>query len=237
MDIVYTVKYTDKNEELIYSLRSLCNLPHDRVYFVGGCPEGINKKAIRHIPVPALEHKYDTTTNNLCEVCKLEELSDNFIWMNDDFFILQKIENPIKELYLNKGNMELSISSFLKRNGKLTSYMCGTEHTFKYLKSIGVKDPLNYELHTPYVYNKYNVRSMFNISGMISVPRIQPRSVYGNLYIKHSTTVSDCKIFRKTVVDYNELSTRKFLSSSDVTWPKVREFLDSRFKEKCKYEL
>lgn len=238
MDIVYTVKYADRNEELTYSLRSLANVPHGRVYFVGGCPEGINTKKIEHVPVPALNSKYDTTTNNLYEICKLEELSDNFIWMNDDFFILQKVADPIKEFRLHKGYINSNILDYRERNGgKLSKYMTGVENTYRYLVDRGVRVPLDYELHIPCVYNKYNVRSMFNLPGIFTVPMLQPRSVYGNLYSKSLTEVRDCKILRKTVVDYNELSTRKFLSCSDETWIKIKEFLSVRFKDKCEYEI
>lgn len=40
-DIVYFVKESDENEELRYSLRSLKNFPHKRVWFYGGCPKGL----------------------------------------------------------------------------------------------------------------------------------------------------------------------------------------------------
>lgn len=238
MDIVYTLKQSSKNEELTYSLRSLVNLPHDKIYFVGGHPSGINMHKIKYIPTPVLDSKYDTTTNNLCVISKLEELSDNFIWMNDDFYILQEIQNPVKELSLHKGFLTSNISEFKSRNGgKLTNYMRGVEHTCEYLKPLGVKLPLDYELHTPFIYNKYNVRSMFNLPGIFTVTSLQPRSVYGNLYTKHSIEHSDCKILRNTIVNYDKLSSWKFLSSSDQTWPKVKDFLSSKFKEKSEYEL
>lgn len=238
MDVVYTVKYSEVNEELLYSLRSLCNVPHERVYLVGGRPNGINKDNVIHVPVPSMTSKYDTTTNNLYEICKSEELSDNFIWMNDDFYILHKIEDPVKELKLHKGYLNSNIEEYRARNaGRLSKYMYGVEQTCEYLKSIGVKTPYDYELHIPFVYNKYNVRSMFNLSGIFTIPMLQPRSVYGNLYTKNCTETKDCKILRATVVDNADLSSRKFLSSSDKTWVKVKDFLAEKFKEKCEYEL
>ena len=38
MDAVYYVRPGDRNDELRYSLRSLANLPHDRVWIVGHTP-------------------------------------------------------------------------------------------------------------------------------------------------------------------------------------------------------
>ena len=40
-DVVYFVKDTKENEELRYSLRTLKNFPHAKVWFYGGCPEGL----------------------------------------------------------------------------------------------------------------------------------------------------------------------------------------------------
>lgn len=40
-DIVYFVKESKTNEELRYSLRTLKNFPHRKVWFYGGCPEGL----------------------------------------------------------------------------------------------------------------------------------------------------------------------------------------------------
>ena len=49
-DIVYFVKNTEENEELIYSLRSVDkNFPFNKVWFFGGCPKGLTPDV--HIPV------------------------------------------------------------------------------------------------------------------------------------------------------------------------------------------
>lgn len=238
MDIVYTVKNTPTNEELIFSLRSLRNLPHDRVYFVGGCPANINRAKVKVVFTEVQATKYKSTTHNLAAAVEIKNLSENFIWMNDDFFILQKIEDPLKELNLNRGTIQQVMDSFLERNeNRLTKYMYGAQQTLRYLQRIGIKDPLSYELHTPFIYNKHNVKQMFALSGIDRVPVLHKRSVYGNLFMKDSTYARDVKVLRATPVNFEEWSTRKFLSSSDITWGKVKPFLQSIFKEKCEYEL
>ena len=237
MDVVYTLKYSETNEELLYSIRSLCNIPHDVVYIVGGCPSGLNVKKLVHIPIPAMSSKYDTTLNNLYEISKLEDLSENFIWMNDDFFILQKISNPVKELNLCQIQMKEWVISFMKRNLRLTKYMYGVQQTSLYLNRIGIKNPVGYELHIPFIYNKSNVKTMFSLSGIGKVPNLQPRSVYGNMFLKESVESKDVKILRNSVVDFSLIDKQKFLSSSDITWPKVKPYLQRKFKNKCVYEL
>lgn len=237
MDIVYTVKQERENEELTYSLRTLINLPHDRVYIVGGCPENINKAKITYVPTTTQSTKYKTTAVNLKVVSEIQDLSENFIWMNDDFFILQKISDPIKELNLCQIQMKEWVSSFIKRNLRLTQYMYGVKQTALYLNRIGIKNPVGYELHIPFIYNKSSVKTMFSLSGIDQVPLLQPRSVYGNMFLKDSVESKDVKILRNSVVDFSVIDKQKFLSSSDITWPKVKPYLQRKFKNKCVYEL
>lgn len=238
MDIVYTVKNTPTNEELIFSLRSLRNLPHDRVYFIGGCPANINRAKVKVVFTEVQATKYRSTTHNLAVAAGLDKLSEDFIWMNDDFFILQKIADPLNEFNLNKGTIQQVLHNFLEKNEHhLTKYMYGAQQTMEYLHRIGIKDPLSYELHTPFIYNKSKVRQMFALSGIDKVPILHKRSVYGNMFIQGSTYARDVKVLRASPVDFQEWSSRKFLSSSDITWSKVKPFLQARFKEACEYEL
>ena len=65
-DIVYFVKDTKINEELRYSLRSLKNFPHGKVWFYGGCPEGL--KPDYHIKI---EQDQPTKWANIFKMFKL----------------------------------------------------------------------------------------------------------------------------------------------------------------------
>ena len=46
LDVVYCVKELITNEELRYSLRSLRNLPHRKVWIFGGCPKWVNTEEV-----------------------------------------------------------------------------------------------------------------------------------------------------------------------------------------------
>ena len=76
MDIVYLVKDCTENEELTYSLRSLVNIPHDRVFIVGGCPRNIDTSKVIHFPILQTDTKYKNTTNNLKLICNQDNLSE-----------------------------------------------------------------------------------------------------------------------------------------------------------------
>ena len=234
MDILYLVKECDTNEELVYSLRSLVNLPHNRVFFVGGCPKGLQD--IIHIPVKQAADKYQNSLDNLITACKDERLSNDFILMNDDFFILKKI-NDLQELNLNRGKVEVVYNWYMRRYPNETIYMNGMRQTLQYLQSLGVKNPLSFELHFPMLMNKENILKMFKLKGIEKLSLIHKRTLYGNLYIGDSKFNEDNKILgdNKAFVP-GEQQDKKFLSCSDKGWQKIKKFISDKFSTPSIYE-
>lgn len=90
-DIVYFVKDTKVNEELRYSLRSLKNFPHNKVWFYGGCADGL--KPDYHIEV---DQDQPTKWQNIFKMFKLacsnKDITKNFWLFNDDFFVMKPID-------------------------------------------------------------------------------------------------------------------------------------------------
>lgn len=234
MDILYLLKESNVNEELIYSLRSLVNLPHEQIFFAGGCPKGI--KNIIHIPVEQNKDKHQNSTNNLIAACKDERLSNNFILMNDDFFILNPIKNPAEELNLNRGEIQEVYQDYTTRYLNETTYMIGMRHTMLLLQNLGIKNPLSFELHIPMILNKDKVLEMFSIKGLESIPVLHKRSLYGNLYIKHSKYTEDNKILSKSDFSPQEMENKKFLSCSDKGWGRIKEYITDKFSISSIYE-
>ena len=83
MDVVYIFKEDAENnsEDLRYSLRSLRNLPHNKVFIAGDKPAWATN--IRHIPVAQTKTKGENWSMNLSATVKSLEVSDNFLMMND----------------------------------------------------------------------------------------------------------------------------------------------------------
>ena len=234
MDIVYSLKNASSNPELTYSLRSLINVKHDRVFLVGGCPSNINKKEVIHIPTVQSKIKWQNSTNNFKLACMDSRLSNDFILMNDDFFILKPID-PLTDLNLHRGTIKKVYTYYvelMKREGQWTR---GMRETSTILKMHGIENPLSYELHIPMLVNKMKYLKLFEIVGKDITPYIQPRSLYGNLYYKNSSYIDDVKLL--TGKPFDELNLGKFLSCSDATFKRINSFLDKTFKTKCKYEL
>lgn len=89
VDIVIPYKKSYTNE-LMYTLRSLKNIPHRNVYIIG---DKTNYR-VKHIPYTHTSDIAKNTYNILRIAAETKEVSSNFIWMHDDMMFLQ----PLKEL-------------------------------------------------------------------------------------------------------------------------------------------
>lgn len=87
MDIVYVVREGEKNDNLRYSLRSLKNIPHDDVYIIGHKPEWV--KNVKYINrMQRVRNKFQNISRNMWLATKTSSISDDFIYMDDDFALL-----------------------------------------------------------------------------------------------------------------------------------------------------
>ena len=234
MDIVYLVKQCQTNDELTYSLRSLKNLPHNRVFIVGGCPTNINKSKIIYKPILQNQSKYKNTTYNLKQICQDKDLSDDFILMNDDFFVLKPISDLVNELNLCRGTIKDVLADYKSRYGVMNDYTNGMKQTMIFLQDIGILEPLSYELHIPMIINKQKFLKMFELPYINSIKVLHKRSLYGNLYNKDSKPILDVKVLASYFLP---LGSDKFLSTEDNSWPIVKTYVGRLFPNKCEYEI
>lgn len=230
MDIVYFVREGDENEELKYSLRSLSNLPHNTVHIVGYKPSWVQN--VNHIDIAQDKGgKNLNTTNNMLMAAKNEAVSEDFILMNDDFFIMK----PLSELpRYNRGEIE-DVAKYYKQYDSW--YYRGMLDTREYMEKLGIKTSLSYELHIPMMFNKQNVTDMFEqyYSDQPPVSVLHKRSLYGNMFNYGGETIEDVKIYTKNG-QFDIKST--FLSTQDNIWrdSAVGKFIRNRLTDKCKYE-
>lgn len=96
-DVIYVVRPGESNPSLKYSLRSLMNLPHNRVFIAGNCPTWI--RGVTAIPVRKVPSKLNAIENNLRAALRHPEISERVVYMNDDFFIME----PIDEVPITHG--------------------------------------------------------------------------------------------------------------------------------------
>lgn len=230
IDIVYFVREGDDNEELRYSLRTLNNIPHRKVHMVGYKPNWVVN--VNHIEVTQDRGgKNLNTTYNMEVAANNYDVTENFILMNDDFFIMKRLSELPR---LNRG----WVTEVEKRYKQFDSqYYRGMVDTREYMEKLGLENPISYELHIPMLFNKSNILNMLTqyYRDEPPVAILHKRSLYGNMFNYGGKTVEDVKVYN---IDGTFDKDSTFLSTDDSIWDDslVGKFIRSKFPNKCKYE-
>lgn len=181
MDYVYLCR-DGENEELRYSIRSVIkNGNPDNIWVVGGKPDWYIGNFLE---VPQDKGKFENQVNSLKEVCSNSDISDDFILMNDDFYILK----PVEEYKYYDGLLKDKLNNHTIQYGN-SSYARALRGAVKQLQRIGIQEPINYEVHMPMALNKANLVQVLDLS-------LSPRSLYGNLFINDGINIKDVKIYK-----------------------------------------
>lgn len=229
LDVVYFVR-EGENEELRYSLRSVDkNLPHRRLWIYGGKPEWANPDEFVQIPQNSTDKtKWDKVQENLRRVAINDEITEDFVLMNDDFFINQPITRIEPAI---AGTLQQHIER-IERNYRNapTTYTIELRRAQRVLEEAGL--PTNsYELHIPMIINRKKLAETL----AFFTPRHATRSLYGNLNRVGGSRQKDCKIIRLGQPFDREA---RFLSSDDSTWgdTELGRFIRGRFPDKSRWE-
>ena len=227
-DIVYILKNDVDPDEIRYSLRSVCkNFPYRKIWFFGGKPEGIEPN--KYVPVDQRGVEvWRKVTNTLEIVCETKGVSSNFWLFNDDFFVMQPLEEmpPVYNGTLLERITELRS----RREGAQSLYSIRLMRAEAHLLEAGYTT-LNYAVHVPMLINKKKA-----LETIRTFPRCAMfRSLYGILWKVGGVDQKDVKIFS---VDVEPKEDCVLLSTSDTSFREglVGEFIRSRFPEPCKYE-
>ena len=222
-DIVYFVKDTRENEELRYSLRTLKNFPHRKVWFYGGCPKGL--KPDHHVFVKQdEENKWMNINKSLKQAVKNPKISDNFWLFNDDFFIMKKVKDP-KNYY--DGDLYKRIVTLEDKFKKFTPYSLKLREICDDLVSMGC-DTRNFCIHVPMLVNKEKAIELFNIEDAHMF-----RSLYGNYHNIKAEPLMDYKISNQKLKWKDSI----YLSTTEKSFEgEVGKQIRQLFPDKCKYE-
>ncbi len=228
MDFVYICKSGD-NEELRYSIRSVINsFPEAKVWLVGGKPDWYSGDFIE---VDQKHHKYANAINNLQALCNSEEISNNFILMNDDFFII-KPKEKIDQFY--NGLLSDKIDRYVKITGS-SMYIKKLMLTQTRLVDQGIQNPYDYELHIPMPMEKDKLNSIIK-----KYPSCLWRSMYGNIYSVGGSQMDDVKVYinKKHLERSSHIrDTSVFLSTEDQAFKMMLDvILLKLFPTPSKYE-
>lgn len=232
LDVVYTLKEEDDNEELRYSLRSLAqNMGHNNLFFAGYMPTWVRNAY--HIPVEQDRgSKYLNSRANIIAACESPDVTSDFILMNDDFFILQPTE------YLDwhyRDKLDEVIRHFAQHG--TGPYLRGMKRTKEMLEDLGQDGLKSYELHIPTVVNKRKRLLMMDIQAVVNPDQdlFHSNTFYGNFWSVGGTKMKDVKIYNNTDLPPKNA---RFLSTDDASFKRGRvgEYVRQKFPLRCIYE-
>lgn len=217
MNFVYICR-DGENEELRYSIRSVLSFyPESDIYIFGGKPRWYLGNFVE---IKDSGNKFNNISNCYEAICNSS--INNFVLMNDDFYILKK---PDSFEYYYDGLLEEKIQSHINKNG-LSKYSRVLLNANKKLKRMGVDQPLNYDIHVPMFFDTQKLSQVVSISQA-------PRSAYGNIFNVGGIQIEDVKIYKDSeTIPANNY----FLSTEDNSFSLVRNKIISLFPEKTTYE-
>lgn len=244
MDIVYVLKDAAYNEELRYSLRSVDrNFPHKRVLFYGAKPTGL--KADKIVPMPQEgARKWDRVRGMLKAIAENNEITEDFVLFNDDFFVIDKV----KELpYVDHGSLsDLCVGIEIENNFKPTPYTTELKKTVKAIRDKhwnieGRED--NFELHIPMVFNRKLLKEVIE---MFPDNR-GTRSLYANYLLSRSDEGDDGTLWTWADKDVKIWELNEpvmiepdlpYISTDDASFEKgvVGDYIRAMFPNKSRFE-
>lgn len=235
LDIVYFVKDSAENEELRYSLRSVeKNFPHRKVWFIGGKPQGLRPD--QYLPInQRAETKWANTSLLLQAACKCDDISDDFVLFNDDFFVMKQVTSLP---YYSDGSLERRIME-LKDRHTAGAYISRMEDTLRMLKRNSCPT-FNYAVHYPMIINKKEMLETFTKFSFGEMWR----SLYGNHHRKLPEYRTDCKVYSLGIDDLpttelEPFGDSEYLSTTDNSFKfgAVGTYIRNQFKEKSRFEV
>lgn len=192
MDILVPCRDGENNPSLVYTLRSIeKNVPHRKIWLAGGKPSWVSDE-IGFIRSEQFGSPYTNVHNNLRAALRVPELADEFLYFNDDFYVLRPVTS-IPPLF--EGTLAERVDRL--RRTSLGEYTRGAELTLELLTKAGFEKPLNYDLHVPMPMTKIGLDDTLGFierSGRTFWPHM--RSIYGALngLDEHAEQMADVKI-------------------------------------------
>lgn len=232
-DVVYFVNAEGSTgAELRYSLRSLENLPHNRVIMLGWKPPWARNVELRHHRNHS-QGKWWTLMHKFLAVAEMDDLTDVVYCMGDDFYVTKQMDE-LPPMWCNTLAKRTEI--LFEQRGDKTIYGDVHRATNRVLLELGVEEPKSFQLHVPQVTHRASLpvglmKSTKSPLGGASLAGnlgpLEPRQIFKDNKV---TSVAALKEWRK--------ENNGFLSSSDKTFKEsgVERLLAKRFPERSRYE-
>lgn len=233
MDIVYIVGNGSKwsDNELRLSLRSLeKNLVNGKkIWIVGHKPDWLQD--VDHVP---MADSYNAPDKNiaakLLAAAETKAISPNFLYMNDDIFLLQTLDLKAKPEYYHRNELNSTRTD-------LYGDMLRASHIAHEKREL---EPLNFDNHIPIVINKTKLKKAFAAFDWEQSERgYATKSMYCNFNKIAGVQAEDVKINK--ALDKQEIEQKtheqQWLSVSDAALNKeLKAYLFDLFPNISAYE-
>lgn len=232
MDIVIPVLKSKYNYiDLRYALRSIEKhlKGYGDIYIVGGrIPKFKNLKYIPAVDDRSSKFKERNIYRKIVKACNTPSISEDFLFMNDDHFLLKDFEAD-KFPFYHKGEL---IDSMAKNTG---NYRKTLNHTKKLLTEANLPT-LNFDTHCPIIYNKqYFLHTFTNINWNLYYG-YGIKTLYSAFNHIEGIYEKDCKINNKTNTEMlAKISGRDWFSTGAIS-KGMLEVFEQLYPQKSKYE-
>lgn len=202
-DIIYVVRENERNDALWYSLRSLSNLPHRRVFIAGYCPSWVEN--VTAIPVRRNVNKFESIEANLRAALRHPEIGEHVVYFNDDFFVTEPVDAvpPMHRGSVDSRNFRQELRTRIITTVNALST---------------VPHPLDYEMHAPMPLETEQARVLMSLAPK----RILFRTWLGNTARIGGELTMDVKSRA------GEVHNRTFVSSGPKSLQSLIPYLEER---------
>ena len=245
--VIPYLKDKAQGNELFFALRSMDrNFRENFQVVVIGDKEDWFSDEVIHIDAPvASENPQIDTLNKLKLAIVDENVSEKFIWSNDDIYFINPVQLADVQILTAQGRLKYIPDT-------KAIYEINRNKTIDCLKSFGSVGSIpthNYDTHTPFFYDKEKLVSLFEEIPELSSEGLLIPSIYFNMYFfDHKPTQIDgvngeymLRIMSKNtdpVVFKKFIEGKKFLNNSEDGYNSlVVNYLETNFPEKSRFEI
>lgn len=222
------------NNELKYSLRSIEKHVSGvrNIYIIGHLPSFV--KNVIYIPFEDTGKCKETNIyNKVVRACQEPDISEDFLFFNDDHFILQDVVGAEFPIY-HKGDL-VTVVHRLKPGNR---YRRCVERTMRTLHALGYRTN-NFDIHSPIIYNKSKFLYAMDRYDWTPKYTFVVKSLYANTLGIDGVKEFDCKLNANMVAEeiYRYINDKKFFSIGDkAVCDQMTLVLDSLYPTPSKWE-
>jgi hypothetical protein len=219
--------------ELRYCLRAIQKYLKNYRYvvIVGELPSFLT--GVLHIPFVDSDQKETNIMRKVLAACNTPEITDDFIFFNDDHFLLRRIDAQSYP-YFHRGNLSNAVHKYPVSN----IYRQSIQNTANALRFKGFND-LHFDIHTPIIYNKAKFRDVVPMYNWDTYGSLVVKSTYCNTLRIAGELMKDCKIDQP--LTHHQITERidgrhVFSIGDNGLNNEMRAFLHNLYPKKSKYE-